>query len=107
MRPIRHPLVPAGPGHRSPQTMLALDERDALLREAADRFCVGMSDRAAAAYLSVRLTRYAECAWRRERGEALCPPRHVGTITGLLWMILKARDRVPSERLIRYVLARA
>jgi hypothetical protein len=35
--PLRHPLLPVGRGHRLPQTLLAISERDHLLRECADR----------------------------------------------------------------------
>jgi hypothetical protein len=104
MKPIRHPLAP-GPGHRTPQTLLALDERDRYLREAADRFLPGMKDRPAAAMLHTKLARYRETAFERERSEALCPARHRGTITEWLWMILKAHDHVPSEVTIRRALA--
>jgi len=113
MSPLRHPLVPGsrgfwslGRGHRTPQTLLLLDERDAFLREAARHHCVGMSDREAARYLHIALLRYQTDAWRRTRVEALCPPRHAGLLDGLLWAILKVADQVPSERLIRAVLAR-
>ena len=49
MRPLRHPLVPDGrdPGHRTPQTLLLIDERDKLLI-AASRFFPGLSQREAA-----------------------------------------------------------
>lgn len=38
--PVRHPLSPDGRGHRSPQTLLLIDERNKLLVEAA-RFYPG------------------------------------------------------------------
>jgi hypothetical protein len=103
MKPLRHPLVP-GPGHRTPTTMLAIDERDRYLRAAADRFCAGMSDRGAGAMLRTKLMLYRSGAWRRDACEALCPPRHRGTIKELLWMTLKARDHVPSTMAIRRAL---
>ena len=90
-----------GRGHRSIKTLAALACRDHLLRKAAHRFCVGMSDRQAAATLHTKLSRYMECAWRRERTADLCPVRHRGTISEVLWMILKTRDVVPSEMTIR------
>lgn len=93
-----------GPGHRTPADMLSRDERDRYLRAAADRYCIGMSDNAAADYLSVRLKRYRETAWQRDRAEALCPPRHRGTIREVFWMALKARDRQPGSRLVRDLL---
>jgi hypothetical protein len=42
--------------------MLLLDERDHYLREAARRFCVGMSDRAAAEMLHSKLGLYRQGA---------------------------------------------
>jgi hypothetical protein len=97
-------------GHRSRQTLLLLSERNALLVEAKKRFCVGMKDQPAAAWLHARLLRYATGAWRRDRVDATieptCPQRYRGTITEWLWLILRSRDHVPSERLIRLVLRR-
>jgi hypothetical protein len=58
-----------GRGHRTRATSLALSERDHILRAAADRYCVGMSDRQAALVLHARLARYREGAWRRDRIE--------------------------------------
>ena len=107
--PLRH--VHAMPlddrrGHRTPQTLLLIDERDALLTEAA-RFYPGASDREIARLLRTALLRYQRGAWRRERTEALCPPRNAGKLTAVLWMILKVRDAIPSERLVRAVLSRS
>jgi len=95
---------PVGAGHPTPAEMLSRDERDRYLIAAADRYCVGMSDNAAADYLLVRLARYHETAWRKEYADALCPARHRGSITELFWMALKSRNRLPSERLVREVL---
>jgi hypothetical protein len=99
--------LPVGAGHRTPADMLSRNERDHFLREAARRHCVGMSDRQAAAWLHTKLSRYRENAFRRDRSEALCPARHRGTITELLWCVLKVRDSLPSERLIRLVLSQS
>jgi hypothetical protein len=65
-----------------------------------------MSDRAAARYIHVTLDRYRAGRFRRDRNEALCPPRLAGRIDALMWTVLKVRDRLVSERLIRAVLAR-
>jgi hypothetical protein len=86
--------------------MLALDERDRFLIEAA-RFFPGASDREAARQLHTALLRYRETAWRRDRAEALCPPRYAGTVKATLFFVLKAHDRVPGDRTIRSVLARS
>lgn len=66
-----------------------------------------MSDRQAALLLHSKLDRYRSGAWRRDKTEALCPARHRGTVTEFLWCVLKVRDHLPSERLIRLVLARS
>jgi hypothetical protein len=94
-----------GRGKRTPKTLLLIDERDALLREATRRFCIGMKDREAARYLRAALLRYQTGAWRRERVETTCPARHASKLTALLWMVLKVRDHVPSEMTIRRALA--
>jgi hypothetical protein len=94
-----------GPGQRSPQTLLLLDERDVLLREVAERFFLDTSDREIARTLHAALTRYACTAWQqRERTELTCPRRHDGTIRAFYWRILRTIDHVPSERTIRRAL---
>ena len=98
--------VPDNRGKRTPRTLLAIDERDRYLIEAARHFS-GASDREIARRLRIALLRYREGAWRRTRGEAICPPRHAGRLEATLWSILKVRDHVPSERLIRAVLSRS
>jgi hypothetical protein len=103
--PLRHPLLPVGRGHRLPQTLLAISERDHLLRECADHYCAGMSDRAAAATLHTALTRYRDGRWRRDRSEATCPVQHQGKLTALLYALLRTRDHVLSEMTIRRALA--
>jgi hypothetical protein len=105
MKPLRHSPVPDGRGHRTPQTIMLLDERDALLIEAAHRFCVGMSDRQAARHLRIALLRYQAVRWQRTRSQAICPPQHRGRLDALLWCMLKVRDHVPSEMTIRRALA--
>ena len=94
-----------GRGRRPPADVLARAIRDHMLRTAADRFCVGMKDRPAATILRTKLIRYRETAWQRERVEERCPARHRGTITELIWTVLKVRDAIPSDRTIRAVLA--
>jgi len=102
--PLRHPLVADGRGQRTPGTTLRLAVRDHLLREAARRFCVGMSDRQAARQLHTALTRYQTGRWRRSRVDVTCP-HQAGRLDAALWLILKVRDHVPSERLIRLALS--
>ena len=95
---------PVGRGHPTPQAMLSRDERDRYLIAAADRYCVSMSDNAAADYLCAKLSLYRATAWQNDRTEALCPSRHRNTLREFLWCALKARDHAPSARLIRGVL---
>ena len=102
MKPIRHPLV-VGPGHRTPQTMLLLDERGKLLVEAA-RFFPGCSDREIARRLHGALSTYRNGRWRRDRTEALCPMQHRGKLLQIMWMILKVHDHLPPTMTIRRAL---
>jgi len=95
-----------GVGQRSPSTLLAINERDRYLVEAA-RFYPGLSQRETARLIRTALLRYQAGAFRRDRSEALCPSRYAGKLTAVLWMLLKTQDYVPSERTIRAALARA
>ena len=104
MKPLRHPLVPDGRGHRTPATLLVLDERDALLIEAA-KFYPGASDREIARQLRTALSTYRNGRWRRDRSEATCPVQHRGKLTATLWAILKTKDALVSDRTIRRALA--
>jgi hypothetical protein len=98
-------------GHRTRATLLLLSERNTLLVEAKRLFYPGCSDSEAARQLHAALSIYRNGRWRRDRVEATieptCPPRYRGTIREWLWLILRSRDHVPSERLIRLVLGRA
>jgi hypothetical protein len=105
MKPLRHPLV-AGPGCRTPQTLLLIDERDALVRDAA-RFYPGLSHREIARRLRTALLVYRDCRWRHDQSELTCPPQHAGKLTAVLWKLLKVRDFVPSERTVRAALSQA
>jgi hypothetical protein len=94
-----------GRGRRLPSTLDALDRRDELLVEAARRFFPDMSARQAAHFLRTALLRYQTGAWRRTCADLVC--RHQAErLDALLWELLRARDYVPSERLIRAVLSR-
>lgn len=110
MKPVRPSTLagafPVGRGHPTPAEMLSRDERDRYLIAAADRFYIGVSDNSAAADLVTKLSLYRATAWQRDRDcdEALCPHRHRGAIREFFWMILKSRDRLPGERLVREVL---
>jgi hypothetical protein len=105
MRPLRHPLLPAGPGHRTPATLLAIDERNALLAEIARRFYPGLSHREIAHRLRSRLLIYRNGPWRRTCTE-LRSPHPPEKIETLLWQLLRVRDAIPGERTMRAALAR-
>ena len=102
---MKHERFVEGRGRRKPADVLARTIRDHLLRLARDRFCRGMSDRAAADYLRAKLARYREGAWRRDRVEERCPDRHLGTINDLFWQALRTRDAIPGDRTVRTALA--
>jgi hypothetical protein len=69
--PVRHHQF--GPGRRTPNTLLMLDERDRFLRSAAELYCDGMSRRRAAEWLHGKLRRYAGGSWRRDRESPASP----------------------------------
>jgi hypothetical protein len=106
MKPIRQPLVP-GPGQRTPQTMLLINERDRYLREAA-KFFPGCTDREIARRLRKALSIYRGGRWQRDRAAEVttCPMQHRGKLLEKLWMILKVHDHVPSERTVTSALSR-
>jgi hypothetical protein len=93
-------------GHRLPETLASLDQRDALLCEAAAAFFPDTSHRQAAIRLRTALARYECSAWRRERVAVTVPSRHAGRLDGFCWRILRAVDHVVSVSLIRQILAR-
>ena len=95
-----------GRGHRSYELELRLSERNHFLREAARLHCVGMSDRQAAEFLRTKLSRYHSGAWRRHQAENLMPPMLEGRVEAWCWRILRCRDTIPGDRLLRGVLAR-
>lgn len=92
-----------GPGRRTPATLLLLDERDRYLREAA-QFFPDCRDREVARRLRNALSVYRNGRWQRDGIEQTCPAQHRGKLVQVMWMILKVRDRVPSEMTIRRAL---
>ncbi|MFZ0853163.1 MAG: hypothetical protein WAO08_28685 [Hyphomicrobiaceae bacterium] len=98
-------LSPDNRGKRTPQTLQAIAERNALLVEAACHF-QGLSAREVGRRLHVALVRYQQGRWRRSRIDPVCP-HEPGTLAAALWEILRCRDHIVSERTIRAVLSRA
>jgi hypothetical protein len=90
--------------NRLPETLQAIARRDALLREAAARFCAGMTHHQAAEMLRVKLLRYQTTAWQRDRAAEECPARLSNRLDALLWQILRTRDHIPSAMTIRRAL---
>jgi hypothetical protein len=86
---------------RRPETIAALDERDRLLSECAARFMPDQSARAAAHRLHLALSNYQLGPWRRERTSSAPPAHRCDRLDGFCWRILRARDHLPSERVIR------
>jgi hypothetical protein len=93
-------------GKRSNETLLRLDERDALLIEIARRFYPGISHRETAHRLRSRLLIYRNGRWRRTCVE-LKSPHDPESLDAALWCLLRIKDAIPGERLIRCALARA
>ena len=52
------------------------------------------------------LSTYRDGRWRRDRSELRCPPHHVGKLTEVLYLLLRTRDVLVSERTIRMILSR-
>jgi hypothetical protein len=100
---LTHAVPLDGRGHRSPQTMLLINERDRYLIEAA-KFFPGASDREIARLLHAALSTYRDGRFRRDRELSTCPVQHKGKLMQVMWMILKTRDHVPSEMTIRRAL---
>jgi hypothetical protein len=94
-----------GRGHRSNEFLLRQDERDKLLIEIARRFYSGLSHRQVAHLLRRRWLLYQQGPWRRTYAELKCP-HDPERLDAALWCLLRIRDSLPSERLIRSVLSR-
>jgi hypothetical protein len=92
-----------GRGRRTPQTLLLIDERDALLVEIARRFYPGVSQRVAAHRLRRSWLLYQQGRWRRTCVE-LKPPHDARSLDAALWGLLWIKDYVPSEMTIRRAL---
>ena len=102
---LTHGAVPIDRrGHRTPNTLLMLDERDAMLVATARRFFSGMSHRETAHRLRSRLLIYQSGRWRRTSAE-LRPPHDADSLDAALWCLLRIKDHVPSEMTIRRALA--
>jgi hypothetical protein len=93
-------------GHRRPETLHALDERDRLFSECAVRFMPGDSSRRAAHRLREVLLRYSAGPWRRERASEALPLHRRDGVEGYCWQILRVRDHVPSVGTIRAAIGR-
>jgi hypothetical protein len=92
---------------RTLATLLVIQQRDALLVEAA-KFFPDASDLEIARRLRSALTIYRAGRWQhRDRAEATCPPQHRGKLTQTMWLILKVHDHVPCIRTVTAALARA
>jgi hypothetical protein len=102
MKPLRHPLM-FGPGHRTPQTLLLLNERDKLLVEAATFFPM-CSQREQARRIAAALLRYRAGIWRRHCIENTLPVRCRG-LDAVCWKLLRTRDCHVSEPTIRRALS--
>lgn len=92
-------------GRRKFDTVVSNFTRDRLLRLGGRCFFGAMTKREQARQLHTALLRYQTGAWRRDRTELICPERHQGKITEVCFVILRLRDRVPSEGAIRRALA--
>jgi len=97
-------LKPA-PGGRQWRTEQAINERDRVLREAAALYWPDRPVAEQAREMAAALARYAATGWPRHRSLAACPERLHGTFSALAWHVLRARDFVLVERVLRRILA--
>jgi hypothetical protein len=93
-----------GQSERRASTLAADDQRNALLREAAQRFFAGYAPAQRAAALADALRAYERRPWVRDRAARECPPRHLGRLEGLLWHFLKAGGRALGVDRVREII---
>jgi hypothetical protein len=99
--------IKASPGHDETfKTSKTIARRDALLRQAAEKFFPKSGCSLQAAHLEQALDRFrATDAWRREQSGP-CPATYTGTLRVFLFEILKVcGDEPPRSRTIRRILA--
>lgn len=95
--------TPAGEAMRRRQ---ATQERDRLLLDLAARhFNALPSVRAKARAVLTSGRRYEATGWLRERHAIACPPHRIGKPEGHIWAALKACPDLPSDTLLRDLLA--
>jgi hypothetical protein len=83
----------------------ALRNRDAVLRKLSDRFFAEQSLCQRSREIATMASRYAACAWPRDRQKADMPEHYRGTPREYLWMAFESGATMPlSERQIRNIL---
>ena len=86
----------------------AIQNRDHLLLDLAAQHFAGLpSLRAKARAILTAALRYQTSGWRHDRHAMTCPPHRVGTPQGLIWQALKAWPDLPSDTVLRDLLASA
>lgn len=78
-------------------------KRNALLVQLRRRFYPTHTDHAASHNVASDWRSYAADVWRRERSNATCPQRHVGTAKELFWQMMKLVPEVLSPERIRKI----
>ena len=84
----------------------AMRDRDAALRELAQRFHAGFSAAAQSRQISTRCDRYAASTWRFDRKREEMPTQYRCTPKELIWRAFKSGAAMPlGERQLRKILA--
>ncbi len=84
----------------------AIRDRDAALRDLAQRCHAGHSISAQSRQISRRCDRYAASAWRFDRNREDMPPAYLRTPKELIWRAFKSGAAMPlGERQLRNILA--
>ena len=83
-------------------------ERDRLLLDlAAQHFADLRAIRAKARAILTAATRYQASGWRHEQHATSCPTHRIGKPEALIWQALKASPSLPSDTVLRDLLASA
>jgi hypothetical protein len=96
--------VRPGVGHHAPATVIAIAERDTLLREIATMFFPDLSVETRSREIAVAWRRYEAAGWARDRSADACPPRLRGRLGECLWRLQQVWPHPIRQRRLRDIL---
>ena len=84
----------------------AILDRDRLLLDLAARHFGALSSvRAKARAILTAARRYEVTGWHHDQHATTCPPHRIGKPEALIWQVLKASPGLPSDTVLRNLLA--